>query len=82
MFFREMSTDVISHAYVRYVEDKKTDLVHIQKVKDFAPKHETDFIREQIYEVLWKSRHRADYYDATILVLGSKYNATFISLYS
>lgn len=66
----------IKYALVRFTSDNLKEINQISRIKDFFPKHETDFIKNRKYKVLWQDNEEEDVnsvYSANILLLGSKY---------
>lgn len=70
---------LITHAYVRYVKDKRLKTVSITNIQSFNPKHSMDFERDRAYKVkrIDAKDHESDdevdaFYDAQIALLGGK----------
>lgn len=64
----------ITHAYVRYEEDRALSIVRISDIKSFKPKDPEDFCERSSYMVKWSDGDDDGdlYYRARILVLGCK----------
>ncbi|KAM7306955.1 hypothetical protein ISCGN_010597 [Ixodes scapularis] len=60
---------MITHAYVRYIEDNEQAVVAIKNIKDFRPRGPEDFNDKAKYNVKWGSDD--EYYKARILLLGA-----------
>lgn len=61
---------MITHAYVRYIEDNEQAVVAIKNIKDFQPRGPEDFNDKAKYNIKWGSDD--EYYKARILLLGGK----------
>ncbi|KAM7293441.1 uncharacterized protein LOC115327774 [Ixodes scapularis] len=60
---------MITHAYVRYVDDSTHAIVPISSIKDFHPSGPTDFSDKTKYYVRWHAGD-SEFYRARILLLG------------
>lgn len=61
---------MITHAYVRYEDDRRCAVVNIGDVKGFKP---DDDFKTTFYSVKWTDKHgEAHFYRARILLVGSK----------
>ncbi|KAG0429108.1 hypothetical protein HPB47_023950 [Ixodes persulcatus] len=60
---------MITHAYVRYIEDNEQAVVAIKNIRDFRPRGPEDFKDKAKYNVKWGSDD--EYYKARILLLGA-----------
>lgn len=64
--------EMITHAYVRYVDDRTCAVVSITDIKDFAPKDTEDFPVTPLL-VSWTDENGAtDFYRARVLLLAGK----------
>ncbi|XP_054920725.1 BEN domain-containing protein 5-like [Dermacentor andersoni] len=62
---------MITHAKVRYEDDRKQAVVSIDAIENFNPQHTKDFKSKFFYSVKWTDPDgTSDYYRARILALG------------
>ncbi|CAN7940882.1 unnamed protein product [Ixodes hexagonus] len=63
---------MITHAYVRYVDDNALEVVSITNIRDFHPSGPKDFSDTVKYNVKWsdQANEEGEYYKARILLLG------------
>ncbi|XP_040061121.1 uncharacterized protein LOC115323332 [Ixodes scapularis] len=64
---------MITHAYVRYVDDSTHAIVPISSIKDFHPSGPTDFSDKTKYYVRWHAGD-SEFYRARILLLGARFS--------
>lgn len=64
---------MITHAKVRYEDDRKLAIVDVGDIENFKPEHAKDFKSKFFYSVKWTDPDgTSDYYRARILALGGK----------
>ncbi|KAH8018931.1 hypothetical protein HPB51_014135 [Rhipicephalus microplus] len=62
---------MITHAKVRYEDDRKLAIVDVGDIENFKPEHAKDFKSKFFYSVKWTDPDgTSDYYRARILALG------------
>ncbi|KAL1478872.1 hypothetical protein MTO96_052311 [Rhipicephalus appendiculatus] len=62
---------MITHAKVRYEDDRKLAIVDVRDIQNFQPEHAKDFKSKFFYFVKWTDPDgTSDYYRARILALG------------
>ncbi|XP_033126939.1 BEN domain-containing protein 5-like isoform X2 [Anneissia japonica] len=77
----EMATKtqkVVTHAYVRYLQDHQKEIVSVNYIKHFNPKHDKDYAVDRAYMVKWMDanggkkdeRRDSNWFKAQILMLG------------
>lgn len=71
---------VVKLAFIQFKSDRVYDVVSIDDISKFLPKHCDDFVKGEVYKAKWpylkdsSSFSEADYHDAFILCLGGKKN--------
>ncbi|XP_051158082.1 interaptin-like [Leptopilina boulardi] len=58
----------ITHAYIRFFDDKTFSIVPVEDIKKFNPSNVEDFKKDKLYKVKWDDK---EYYNANICFLGS-----------
>lgn len=65
----------VTHAYVCFTDDDETKIVKLSDIKAFNPEGVDGYDMTKKYKVKWHNERtrKSSYYNAAILLLGSKY---------